>query len=116
MAYLGDRLPGSLEDENNNKDKAYGVPKKLLALGSVVFFILGGVVLYFSIKAHQPLAIALGVMMWVAAGGYLLILKFPDKPTHAEKAAAEMKKYGSQNDQGYQPPYYPQTKKKKKRR
>ena len=112
MAYLGDRLPGSMEDENNNQDKAYGVPKKLLAIGSIVFFILGAVVLYFSIKSHQPLAIALGVMMWVAAGGYLLILKFPDKPTHRERARQEME----QQKAGYQPPYYPQTKKKKKRK
>ena len=116
MAYLGDRLPGSLEDENNNKDKAYGVPKKLLAVGSVVFFILGALVLYWSVRHHQPLAIALGVMMWVASGGYLLILLFPDKPTHAEKAAAEMKKYAGQGSQGYQPPYHGKQTKKKKRR
>lgn len=116
MADMGRRLPGSLEDEKNNPDKAYGVPKKLLAFGSVAFFILGTVVLYFSIKAHQPLAIALGVMMYVAAGGYLLILKYPNRPTHAERAASKMKSQGGQQSQGYQPPYYPQTKKKKKKK
>jgi GPH family glycoside/pentoside/hexuronide:cation symporter len=56
MAYLGDRLPGSLEDENNNKDKAYGVPKKLLAVGSIVFFILGAVVLFAAPLGLIPVA------------------------------------------------------------
>ena len=112
MSDYHNRLPGSLEDEKNNSEKAYGVPKKLLAVGSVVFFILGSFVLYWSIKNHQPLAIALGVMMYVAAGGYLLILLFPNKPTHKERA----RQMQAQQQAGYQPPYYPQKKKKKKRR
>lgn len=111
-----ERLPDIIIDQQEEEDKlhqdpdkAYGVPKKLLLFGAIVFFILGTIILYVSIRAHQPLAIALGVMMYVATFGYLLILRYPDKPTHRQKAAEQMKN-------GYEPPHHPDTKRKKKKK